>query len=316
MSRDLELQDFRDRVHCGVLLERQNDPWQLDKAESTRNALKYRRGKGETLIINHGGKGWWDPHSDAKGDVISLVQYLKPGTSLGLARKILRPLAGAELQGFQPSAQPERPPRISHEDRSPSWRWNQRLELYPGSATWRYLTEERCLPASILKAASHADVVRCGPQGSAWFAHRDENETVCHVDIRGPAYKGGLKGGAKRLFRFGPAAIPHRLILTEAAIDALSLAALFGIKDDTLFAATSGGMGPQTLDALRGLLRAMAAHYPDAMLISAVDANPAGARYACLHAIMARETGILFKRLRPSVDNGDWNQVLQERNRP
>jgi hypothetical protein len=44
-----------------VLLERHSPPWQLDKKESTRRCLKYRR-------------GWWDPSRTAKGDVFGLVQ--------------------------------------------------------------------------------------------------------------------------------------------------------------------------------------------------------------------------------------------------
>ncbi|ACB97298.1 DUF3991 and toprim domain-containing protein [Beijerinckia indica] len=314
MSRDPELMHFREHIHCGLVLERVGEPWTLDKAESTRNALKYRRGKGETLIVNHDGKGWWDPHSDVKGDVISLVQYLKPGTNLGLVRKILRPLARVEFSSSLPS--PERPAKVKDDNRPVSWRWNRRPELWPGSKGWRYLTEERGLPAAILNSAIRADVVRYGRVGSAWFAHRDERGTVCHIDVRGPDYKGGLTGGRKTLFRFGTTDIPRRLVLTEAAIDALSLAAMHGERDDTLYAATSGGMGPHTLTALKSLLTQMAERYSDPVLISAVDANPAGARYAGIHAILAAEAGVRFERLRPPIEGGDWNQVLQNRSRP
>ena len=53
--------------------------WKLDRKESTKLSLKYRRNKGEILIVNHAGRGWWDPTSDAKGDVFRLVQRLEPG---------------------------------------------------------------------------------------------------------------------------------------------------------------------------------------------------------------------------------------------
>ena len=42
--------------------------WKLDIRQSTRRALKYRRGKGEVLIVTHDGRGWWDPLSQAKGE--------------------------------------------------------------------------------------------------------------------------------------------------------------------------------------------------------------------------------------------------------
>ena len=64
-------------VSCALLLERHG--YLLDKPESTRNALKYRAGKGETIIVNHEGRGWWDTGSDEKGDVFSLIQHLTPG---------------------------------------------------------------------------------------------------------------------------------------------------------------------------------------------------------------------------------------------
>ncbi len=67
---DPEIEELRDKVHCAVVLERTLPPWMLDRKESTKLSLKYRRGKGEILIVSHGGKGWWDPTSDAKGAVV------------------------------------------------------------------------------------------------------------------------------------------------------------------------------------------------------------------------------------------------------
>ena len=44
---DPEIEDLRDQVHCAVVLERTPPPWTLDRKESTKLCLKYRRGKGE-----------------------------------------------------------------------------------------------------------------------------------------------------------------------------------------------------------------------------------------------------------------------------
>jgi hypothetical protein len=41
------------------VLERKPLAWKLDRKESTKLSLKYRRSKGEILIVSHGGKGWW-----------------------------------------------------------------------------------------------------------------------------------------------------------------------------------------------------------------------------------------------------------------
>src|ERR1700687_3563023 len=87
---------------------------------------------------------------------------------------------------------------------------------------------------ALIEPASVAGVLREGPVGSAWFAHFDRTGAVAHVDVRGPTYKGSLRGGAKSLFRFPLEGPPlPRLVLTEAAIDALSLAAIENLRGDT-----------------------------------------------------------------------------------
>jgi hypothetical protein len=93
-GHDPEIDELRAKVHCAVVLERTPPPWKLDRKESTRLSLKYRRGKGEILIVSHAGRGWWDPTSDAKGDVFGLVQRLEPTLSFGHVRKRLREFAG------------------------------------------------------------------------------------------------------------------------------------------------------------------------------------------------------------------------------
>ena len=87
-GNDTELMELRVAVSCALLLER--DGWGLDKAESTRKCLKYRRSAGEVMIVNHDGQGWWDAMSQAKGDVFSLAQHLDPGLNFGQVRKLLR----------------------------------------------------------------------------------------------------------------------------------------------------------------------------------------------------------------------------------
>ena len=154
-----------------------------------------------------------------------------------------------------------------------------------------------------------AGVLREGPVGSAWFAHFDRAGAVAHVDVRGPTYKGSLTGGVKSLFRLPLKGQPlPRLVVTEAAIDALSIATLESLRRDTLYAATGGGMGPGTVQAIERLLGHMA-QWPDALLAGAIDANRAGERYAARHAELAAAAGVAFERLAPSTGT-DWNDVL------
>jgi hypothetical protein len=304
---DPEIEELREKVHCAVVLEQTPPCWKLDRKESTKLSLKYRRGKGEILIVSHAGRGWWDPTSDAKGDVFRLVQRLEPGLSFGHVRKRLRAFAG--LSPCFPSA--NRAGGRKEPDRSVATRWAERKAVWSNSPAWRYLRRQRGLSPAIIEAASGAGVLREGPVGSAWFAHFDRAGTVAHVDIRGPTYKGSLTGGIKSLFRLPLKGPPlPTLVVTEAAIDALSLAAIENLPGDTLYAATGGGMGAGTIAALETLLVDIA-RLPDALLCSATDANGPGDRFADQHRSLARKFGIPFARLRPPIEGGDWNEVLR-----
>ncbi len=222
-------------------------------------------------------------------------------------RKVLRPLAG-----IQPDFTQEERTRDKREPPIPvALRWARRPRLRRCSDTWRYLAS-RGLPDEVLTAAGWSDVAREGPHGSVWFAHRDSAGLVVHVDVRGPTYKGSLTGGCKALFLFvsGKHARRKRLVLAESAIDALSRAVIERLREDTIYAATGGGMGPSTIDALKARLLALKGS-PDALLESATDANPAGDRYAARHEEIALSLGVPLKRLRPPIEGGDWNDVLR-----
>jgi len=306
MNEDAELDLFRAQVNCAAVLENMGQPWRLDKRESTRRAMKYRRAEGEILIVTHDGRGWWDPQSSAKGDIFTLVQHLDPSLNFGEVRKVLRPLVG--MAPTYPAAVRER--HATDAARSPQERWTPRPRLRPGSPGWTYLAAERGLPAGVLSLAAAQDAVREGYRGSVWFAHRD-GDAVGHVEVRGPDFRGSLRGGTKTLFRFGvPGAAVHRLTIAEAPIDALSLAALEGTRSDTLYAATGGGMGPGTIAAIGASLGVLAG-IASAVLISATDANRAGDRYAERHAGLAAAAGVAFERLRPTIGT-DWNDELRQ----
>jgi hypothetical protein len=124
-GHDAELDQFRQGVSYAVLLERATPPWQLDRKGSTRQALKYRRQEGEVVIVNHDGRGWWDPQGSAKGDVFDLVQFLDRSLNFGQVRKALRPFVG--LSPTYPEALPKR--SAPQADRPLPERWAARPRL-------------------------------------------------------------------------------------------------------------------------------------------------------------------------------------------
>ena len=294
-------------VSCALLLERHG--YLLDKPESTRNALKYRAGKGETIIVNHEGRGWWDTGSDEKGDVFSLIQRLTPGLKFRDACRELGQLVGIEPKG----AEYVRERQAKTPDVAPAERWQARKELKSGTKVWAYLTEERCLPEWVLRRAIMTGCIRDGYH-AAWFCHRDAVGAICGAELRGPDTKGiCLSGTVKTLFRFQPglARTVRRLVVSESAIDALSYAALDSERTrETLYCSTAGGMGPETVEALTAELAEMA-NDPAAVLVAATDNDDAGNRYATRLAELGREAGVRVIRRIPHGGCKDFNDALK-----
>jgi hypothetical protein len=312
-SPDPEIDQLKQSVSIATLLERSAGGWRVDKSDSTRNAVKYRRGPGEIIIVNHQGQGWFDPSSDQKGDVFSLAQHLNPEMSFGDARKLLRSLAGIapSYPAFEGKPSEDKP-EIPVADR-----WARRSNLQEGTPAWRYLAEQRGLDAEVLSAASRQGALKQGPYGSAWFPHRDQDGGVVGIEGRGPEYKGFSKGGDKTLFRFAPGGDPPtRIAVAESAIEALSLAQIEKAKNggefrrDTLYVATSGGIGPHTVEALHAELKTLPKSTDSRMTIATNNDSP-GERLAQRLVEIARETGVPASRLRPMAPINDWNEQVQ-----
>ncbi len=298
MKRD-EIERLRQTVGCQLVLETAG--FALDVKESTKRAKKYRRG-GDIIIVTHGGRGWFNPLSDDKGDIFALVAALEGYDFLDGCARV------AALSGLQPSDPIWRPDdREARNSASVAEDWARRRSPWPGSATWRYLRWHRSLPASVLRAAINQDLLREGPYGSMWASHTDDSGAISGWEGRGPEWRGFATGGSKILFRLGTAPAT-RLCVTEAAIDAMSLAAIEGMRDRTLYLSTGGGWAPATLSALRRLCET-----PDVQLVAATDANAQGDAFADRLRQLADEVGCDYRRLRPSAE--DWNEVLKQRQR-
>ncbi|PWI49797.1 hypothetical protein B5K03_34275 [Rhizobium phaseoli] len=292
-----KLEELRDRVPCTAVLEQAG--FATDVKESTRKALKYRRG-AEIVIVIHGGRGWFDPLSDAKGDVFGLAEHLDGVTfveALGRVANLVGVIAADAVWS--------RPARSLAHSTSIRERWAKRRSPWQGSMTWRYLRTGRCLPATIIREAIYNDVLREGPYGSMWAAHVNDDGAVSGWEERGPNWRGFSTGGSKILFRLG-SSDATRLCVTEAAIDAMSLAAFEGLRDSSLYLSTGGGWAPATEAAVRKL-----AARPGVVLVAATDANSQGETFAGRLRDIADEVGCDWLRLKPPAE--DWNEALKAR---
>lgn len=292
---DQELEDLRRLVDCRAVLEHAG--WTLDARQSSVNCAKYRGGQAQIVIVTHQGQGWFDPLSDARGDVFALAQYLWGGT-LGHARRALRPLAGIapvmrpELHPGQHPPAPVDAPKV----------WAQAPRLVPGSQGWVYLTEQRGLPAATLDRAVRAEVLREGIYGTVWALHRTAQDAPCGWEMRGPHYKGFCRGGGKALFWLGALASARRVAVAESAIDALSLGTLEDWPPGTAYLSTGGGFGSRTAEVIRALMP------PGSRLVAATDQDPGGELLAERLRGIARASCAGFGRLRPKAK--DWNAQL------
>lgn len=291
-KRDIE--DLRGRVACAAVLEKAG--FAIDVKDSTRRAVKHRRGD-EIVIVIYDGRGWFDPLSDAKGDLFSLVMHLDGVDFIEAVRRIV------DLVGFVPREPVWTPqPRMRDLGASILERWKARRKPWSNSATWRYLSQTRFLPDAIIDAALRQDVLREGPRGSIWAAHTDEEGAVTGWEERGADWRGFASGGAKTLFRFGqPDA--ERFCITEAAIDAMSLAVIEGLREGTLYLSTGGGWSPATDAAIRALVARSGVQ-----LVAATDANSQGEAFATRCQVIAEGADCDWLRLTPSAE--DWNAVL------
>lgn len=294
MERD-DIEALREKISCGAVLERGG--WRVDLKESTRRAVKYRR-EAEIIIVIHDGKGWFDPLSDRKGDIFDLLRHIE-GLGFQSALKVASDLIGWRVAGSIGS-HPECNPKPRSSTETPAARWAARAMPEAGSRTLLYLSKTRCLPPAIVAKAVADGWLRSGPYGSAWFAHR-EARVVVGWEERGEGWRGFATGGTKSLFRFGSKA-PTRVCVTESAIDALSLAAIEGLRQDTLYASTAGGWSPRTQAAVSALSR------PDRKLVAATDRDSQGEAFADKLRAIAGAKGCDFYRLRPRAN--DWNDDL------
>ena len=292
-----EVEYLKGQVICSAVLEKAG--FAIDIRESTRRAIKFRRGD-EIIIVIHDGKGWFDPLSDAKGDVLTLIQYLDNASFAEALAHV------ASLVGFMPEEPRWIRPARSHETfMFPAERWRVRRRPWPGSATWTYLRDTRRISGRILRIATDQNVLREGPHGSMWAAHTDDKGRVTGWEERGPDWRGFASGGAKVLFRLGTCDA-LRLLVTEAAIDAMSLASLEGLREESLYLSTGGGWSPATEAALRSV-----ASRSDVQIVAATDSNAQGEVFAVRLREIAEVAGCDWLRLRPPAE--DWNDALRAR---
>jgi hypothetical protein len=304
------------RLNLRDFLEQQKG-FTLDRAESSENSFKLRRG-GEILIVHMsegaeewGSQGVWgyknvlDP--DDKGTIVDYLQNRNGGRanfSLGHVKKRVRghavmspkPLRGSFVPGMPHPVGIRAPRNLS----LVAERWNEARGVW---GLPHYL-ESRGITAQTV--AAYASALRMDRKGNVLFGHTNQNGEIVGYEIVGPEFKGFAKGGVRLLCRLGPVegVEPVKIALTESGVDALSLAQLVG-RRDALFCSTGGALSAHTVSQVERL----AGKYPAAEILLGFDNDEEGEAFAAKieKALTGRGS---VRRLVPKAK--DWNEQLTQ----
>jgi hypothetical protein len=245
------------------------------------------------------------------GSIIDFVQF-RQGLSIGAVRKELRPWIGkppVPVPVF-PTLHKTTADRVKVERA-----YAQMQEVVNGHP---YLERERALPASLLALDRFAGRIRLDPcdvaiYPYAIFPHVDA-KGLCGYEIKNVGFTGFASGGSKALWLSHELPDDHRLVLCEAAIDALSHAVLFP-DNHARYASIGGKPNPEQPE----LIRAAAARMPaDSEVVSAMDNDADGAALGDVVRKAVALTGRLDLKftVQQPIGAKDWNDVLRAKPQP
>ena len=153
-------------------------------------------------------------------------------------------------------------------------------------------------------------LIRTDLRGHVLCAHRDATKTLTGFEITPPdGHRRFATGGHRTLFalRAAPAPDIHTLVVTESAIDALSLAQHDGWPDGTVLLSTAGAPSPAQHRQIRRATEIL----PNlAVLVLAQDGDHGGDRQAKTLADAGGWPDTLRITRRRPPDGMDWNDLI------
>jgi hypothetical protein len=298
---DAELEDFKTKIDLRAYAASQG--YQLDKRESWRGSAVMRHSSGDKVIIKRDSDNhyvFFSVHRDASGSIIDFVQA-QQGLSLGAVRKELRPWIGAP-----PVAVPVFPALAkTAKDRVAVETKFARMRDAPRHP---YLETERGLPPALLESSRFAGHIRIDDRGNAVFPHFD-TDGLCGYEIKNKSFTGFSAGGAKGLWLSREEAFDNCLVFCEAAIDALSHAALFP-DERTRYASIGGKPNPEQPALIGDAVKRMPKH---TKIVAAMDADEDGGKLADIvrdAVVLTGRDDLIFVSQEPRGFK-DWNDQLR-----
>ena len=314
-SREKELHKFKTQINLCEYAA--SFGYEIDRKASSRQSVVMRNSSFEKLVISRNGSGHWiyfnvhDSGND-KGSIIDFIQTRK-GLSLGEVRRALRFWVGADMETSDASK------TIRIADLKPTVNdaalvtsnWRAASEI---NSCKNYLTADRRLPYSTLKDRVFADRIRIDSRSNILFPHWNLNQSLCGYELKNHKFTGFSPGGTKGLWCSRPRATDEVVVLTETAIDSLSLAAILGTEKKRFFS-TAGQISPTQAACLRSAVSRMP---NNAEIWLAFDNDDGGRKLA---QQVSNELAVLPDNPRnvvmflPPQVGEDWNDVLRNEDR-
>lgn len=304
MSHDPELEDFK--RHIDLRKFAASLGYAVDRKASWRGSAVMRDASDDKIVIKLGTDGhyvYFSVRDDRdNGSIIDFVQRRK-SLKLGGVRQELRRWLGraASPLPFMPALIPTAKDRMVVE---------QKFQKMQVALRHSYLEDVRKIPASLLSSSRFGGRIRIDDYRNAVFPHFDR-EGLSGFELKNCGFTGFATGGEKGLWLSYSTAEDRRLVFAEAAIDALSHAALF---PDPLarYASVGGKLNPHQPD----LIKAAVVRLPQSgEVVSAMDNDEHGIDLAAMIENIVKESGrpdLTYRRHLPALPGQDWNDVLRK----
>ena len=273
-------------------------------AKSTQNSPSLKNAKGDHIVIKvqaDGAYTFFSPTSDRKGSIYDFIMWQENCDFQGAAEKI-RYLLGRQLErSFQATPSPEH----KKFDREAV----KKLKVMSYS---KYL-ESRGIHDPLLQHGRFKGPILIDEHNNTVFPHYKGNQIVGYVK-KNYKFSGFSEGGEKLIWKSNQFPEDTRLVVCEAAIDALSVATMLAENPKhkesfyhTRFISIDGGMSPAAETALRSEVASMP---ENSVIEAAFDNDSQGEKYTEKLQAICNECKRKMSVAKPKQKK-DWNEVLQ-----
>ncbi len=306
-----ELEQFKTQINLceyaaslGFIIDR--------KQSSQRNAVM-RHANGDKIAVVRRSAGHWvytNTHGSDSGSIVDFVQTQK-SFSIGQVRKELRPW----VNGAGPSKTTRKPELSEGYKLLPATQYltkvadNWMLAKVPRS-TDPYL-RLRGISKAVLEAPVLLDRIRIDERRNTIFPHWNVAGDLCGYEIKNKSFTGFSPAGEKGLWCSRPRMDDRIMVVCESAIDALSVATLFGTQSKRFFS-TAGQCSPQQIKCLVSAVQNM----PNKVTVWLALDNDDGGKRLASHIRQELEGHIQNNHIIDKLPGGigtDWNDELRAR---